>query len=52
MQLLLVLWKTILTCCGGILELGRVKKIARELANLPIVPDEGNNSYVRRHIFV
>lgn len=41
LQLLLVLWKTILTCCGGIREIARAKKLARELANLPTVPDEG-----------
>ncbi|KAG6911746.1 hypothetical protein DXG01_007996 [Tephrocybe rancida] len=34
-KLLLVLWKTILTCCGGIRELSRVKKLSRELAGLP-----------------
>ncbi|KAF8076110.1 hypothetical protein FPV67DRAFT_1470388 [Lyophyllum atratum] len=34
-KLLLVLWKTLLTCCGGIRELGRVKKLSRELAGLP-----------------
>ncbi|KAG1892727.1 hypothetical protein F4604DRAFT_1701262 [Suillus subluteus] len=39
-KLLLVLWKTLLACCGGIRELARVKKLARELANLPSVPDE------------
>ena len=40
-QLLLVLWKTLLTCCGGIRELSRVKKLARELASLPSAADEG-----------
>ncbi|KAL4241945.1 N1221 and DUF3402 domain-containing protein [Abortiporus biennis] len=39
-KLLLVLWKSILACCGGIRELARVKKLARELAGLPPVPDE------------
>ncbi|KAH9844211.1 N1221-domain-containing protein [Rhodofomes roseus] len=39
-KLLLVLWKTLLTCCGGIRELTRVKKVARELAGLPPVPEE------------
>ncbi|KAG6903342.1 hypothetical protein C0995_013095 [Termitomyces sp. Mi166 len=34
-KLLLVLWKTLLTCCGGIRELGRVKKLSRESAGLP-----------------
>ncbi|KNZ80042.1 Protein FAM40A [Termitomyces sp. J132] len=34
-KLLLVLWKTLLTCCGGIRELTRVKKLSRELAGLP-----------------
>ncbi|KAH8105930.1 N1221-domain-containing protein [Cristinia sonorae] len=39
-KLLLVLWKSILTCCGGIRELARVKKLSRELAGLSSVPDE------------
>ncbi|KIJ70335.1 hypothetical protein HYDPIDRAFT_105043 [Hydnomerulius pinastri MD-312] len=39
-KLLLVLWKTLLACCGGIRELARVKKLARELASLPSVSDE------------
>jgi N1221-like protein len=34
-QLLLVLWKTLLTCWGGVREHARVKKLARELAGLP-----------------
>lgn len=40
-QLLLVLWKTLLACCGGVRELARVKMLAREVASLPPVPDEG-----------
>jgi hypothetical protein len=40
-QLLLLLWKTLLSCCGGIRELARVKKLARELGGLPPVQDEG-----------
>ncbi|KAI1795145.1 N1221-domain-containing protein [Ganoderma leucocontextum] len=39
-KLLLVLWKTILTCCGGIRELASVKKLTRELTGLSAVPDE------------
>ncbi|KAF9247001.1 hypothetical protein BU15DRAFT_84575 [Melanogaster broomeanus] len=39
-KLLLVLWKTLLACCGGIRELARAKMLARELASLPSVPDE------------
>ncbi|THH23162.1 hypothetical protein EUX98_g8013 [Antrodiella citrinella] len=39
-KLLLVLWKAILTCCGGIRELTRVKRLSRELAGLPGVPDD------------
>lgn len=35
LQLLLVLWKTLLSCWGGIREHSRVKKLARELAGLP-----------------
>ncbi|QRV73145.1 striatin-interacting protein 1 [Ceratobasidium sp. AG-Ba] len=33
-KLLLVLWKSLLTCLGGIKELDRVKKLGRELAGL------------------
>ncbi|KAI9001102.1 N1221-domain-containing protein [Trametes punicea] len=40
-KLLLVLWKTILTCCGGIRELASVKKLTRELAGLSPLPEEG-----------
>src|SRR5882762_4275287 len=40
-QLLLVLWKTILSCCGGIRDLARVKKLSRELAGLSSAPDDG-----------
>ena len=40
-QLLLVLWKTILSCCGGIRDLARVKKLSRELAGLSSTPDDG-----------
>ncbi|KAI0068880.1 hypothetical protein BV25DRAFT_1925031 [Artomyces pyxidatus] len=39
-KLLLVLWKTILSCCGGIRDLDRVKKLSRELAGLSPFPDE------------
>ncbi|CAL1700892.1 unnamed protein product [Somion occarium] len=39
-KLLLVLWKSLLTCCGGIRELARVKKLSRELAGLAQAPDE------------
>ncbi|KAH0839713.1 hypothetical protein J3R83DRAFT_651 [Lanmaoa asiatica] len=39
-KLLLVLWKALLACCGGVRELARAKKLARELASLPPVPDE------------
>jgi len=38
-QLLLVLWKTLLTCWGGVREHARVKKLARELAGLPPVSE-------------
>ena len=40
-KLLLVLWKTILSCCGGFRDLERVKKVSRELAGLSSVPEEG-----------
>ena len=40
-KLLLVLWKTILSCCGGFRDLERVKKVSRELAGLSPVPEEG-----------
>ncbi|KAL0949895.1 hypothetical protein HGRIS_009925 [Hohenbuehelia grisea] len=39
-KLLLVLWKSLLATCGGIREISRVKKLARELAGLPIGTDE------------
>ncbi|KAF8895564.1 hypothetical protein BD779DRAFT_1609072 [Infundibulicybe gibba] len=39
-KLLLVLWKTLLTCCGGIREHARAKKLARELAGLSPANDE------------
>lgn len=41
-QLLLVLWKTLLACWGGIKDHERVKKIARELHGLP--NQEGSKS--------
>lgn len=46
LQLLLLYWKTLLTCLGGIRELGSTKKLARELANLPAIPESGQ-SYLR-----
>ncbi|KAI0320873.1 hypothetical protein OF83DRAFT_1168962 [Amylostereum chailletii] len=39
-KLLLVLWKSILACCGGRSDLARVKKLSRELAGLPPVGEE------------
>ena len=41
-KLLLVLWKTILSCCGGFRDLERVKKVSRELAGLTPIPEEGS----------
>ncbi|CAK5262962.1 unnamed protein product [Mycena citricolor] len=38
-KLLLVLWKTLLSCCGGVRDHARVKKLARELGGLPAVSD-------------
>ncbi|KAF7313579.1 hypothetical protein HMN09_00514200 [Mycena chlorophos] len=40
-KLLLVLWKSLLSCCGGIRDYARVKKLSRELAGLQAIPDEG-----------
>ncbi|KAJ7667734.1 hypothetical protein DFH06DRAFT_1322310 [Mycena polygramma] len=40
-KLLLVLWKTLLSCCGGIRDHARVKKLARELAGLQTTGDGG-----------
>jgi hypothetical protein len=40
-----------LTCCGGIRELARAKKLARELAGLSSVPEEGI-LFSFKHIFV
>jgi N1221-like protein len=42
LKLLLVLWKTILSCCGGFRDLERVKKVSRELAGLTPIPEEGS----------
>ncbi|KAG8741707.1 Factor arrest protein 11, partial [Ceratobasidium sp. 428] len=39
-KLLLVLWKSLLTCLGGIKELGRVKQLGRELAGLREIEQE------------
>ncbi|KAI9508666.1 hypothetical protein F5148DRAFT_1352615 [Russula earlei] len=39
-KLLLVLWKTILSSCGGFRDLERVKKVSRELAGLASIPEE------------
>ncbi|KAI0033356.1 hypothetical protein K488DRAFT_47952 [Vararia minispora EC-137] len=38
-KLLLVLWKSLLACCGGVRDLARVKKLSRELAGLPPIPE-------------
>uniref|UniRef100_A0A8H7XWJ5 N1221-domain-containing protein n=1 Tax=Psilocybe cubensis TaxID=181762 RepID=A0A8H7XWJ5_PSICU len=38
-KLLLVLWKTLLTCWGGVRDHARVKKLARELAGLPPITE-------------
>jgi len=38
-QLLLVLWKTLLTCWGGVRDHERVKKLARDIAGLPPVTE-------------
>ncbi|KAJ6599344.1 hypothetical protein DFH09DRAFT_1130790 [Mycena vulgaris] len=43
-KLLLVLWKTLLSCCGGIRDHARVKKLARELAGLQTTVDGGETS--------
>ncbi|KAJ7638568.1 hypothetical protein FB45DRAFT_903249 [Roridomyces roridus] len=43
-KLLLVLWKTLLSCCGGIRDHARVKKLARELAGLQPLLDAGEAS--------
>ncbi|KAJ7068021.1 hypothetical protein C8F01DRAFT_1334094 [Mycena amicta] len=40
-KLLLVLWKSLLSCCGGIRDYARVKKLSRELAGLQPVVDAG-----------
>ncbi|KAJ7228927.1 hypothetical protein GGX14DRAFT_615927, partial [Mycena pura] len=45
-KLLLVLWKSLLSCCGGIRDYARVKKLARELAGLPPIV-EGGDPYVK-----
>ncbi|KAF7301496.1 hypothetical protein MIND_00715000 [Mycena indigotica] len=45
-KLLLVLWKSLLSCCGGIRDYARVKKLSRELAGLQPVVD-GGEPYVK-----
>lgn len=44
LQLLLVTWKSVLACLGGQTELTRVKTVARELAGLSPLKQEGNNA--------
>ncbi|EJD01434.1 uncharacterized protein FOMMEDRAFT_126353 [Fomitiporia mediterranea MF3/22] len=39
-KLLLLLWKTLLACCGGSRDLARVKKLSREVVGLPDEKDE------------
>lgn len=41
LQLLLVLWKSFLACCGGVRDINRVKKLARELSGLPPAKENG-----------
>ncbi|KAF7331855.1 hypothetical protein MKEN_00065600 [Mycena kentingensis (nom. inval.)] len=41
-KLLLVLWKSLLSCCGGIRDYERVKKLSRELAGLQPVFESGD----------
>ncbi|KAG9011844.1 Factor arrest protein 11 [Tulasnella sp. JGI-2019a] len=38
-KLLLLFWKTLLTCLGGIRDLQRVKKLSRELSGIPSIRD-------------
>ncbi|KDR83412.1 hypothetical protein GALMADRAFT_235517 [Galerina marginata CBS 339.88] len=44
-KLLLVLWKTLLTCWGGVRDHTRVKRLARELADLP--PPSENSEKIK-----
>ncbi|KAF9452194.1 N1221-domain-containing protein [Macrolepiota fuliginosa MF-IS2] len=39
-KLLLLMWKTLLACWGGMRDYARVKKLARELAGLPPITDD------------
>ncbi|KAH8830238.1 hypothetical protein DL96DRAFT_1592116 [Flagelloscypha sp. PMI_526] len=38
-KLLLIVWKVLLACCGGIRDHVRVKKLSRELSGLPPIPE-------------
>lgn len=45
-KLLLLLWKSLLACCGGFRDHARVKKLARELAGLVDAPEaEGSELF-------
>ncbi|KAF7433326.1 Factor arrest protein 11 [Pleurotus ostreatus] len=46
-KLLLLLWKSMLACCGGIRELARVKALTRELDGLPSGPMEGKQMPIK-----
>lgn len=52
-QVLLLTYKAQLACLGGIRELARAKKVARELANLPTInenPGKLRLYQYRRHL--
>ena len=42
-KLLLLLWKTLLACLGGMKEVNKAKALARELAGLK--PDDKNSEF-------
>lgn len=44
-QLLLVLWKTLLTCWGGVRDHDKVKKLARDIAGLPSFTEASSEIY-------
>ncbi|KAJ3840755.1 hypothetical protein F5878DRAFT_52130 [Lentinula raphanica] len=46
-KLLLLLWKTLLSCFGGVRDHARAKLLARELAGLPIVSEADQSSIIK-----
>lgn len=49
LQLLLVTWKVLLACLGGMAEQARAKTLARELAGLPPLADNRRSHVIPVH---